>query len=134
MSVHQLKAWPEPFQAIIDGNKRHEIRKADRDYKTGDVLLLREYRPDDDTYTGRLAVVIVKYLTVGGSWGLPDGMCVMSITSPSEDRISTLATNLAWAASLCRAFTLGARRGFDVGAFPEIVSDEWRPGCQRQAP
>ena len=49
-------------------------------------------------------------------------------------RLNVLATNLAWAASLCRAFTLGARRGFDVGAFPEIVSDEWRPGCQRQAP
>ena len=48
--------------------------------------------------------------------------------------IGTWLANLAIGAALCRAFTLGARRGFDVGAFMAHVSDEWFTGCGRSAP
>lgn len=81
MVEHVIKCWPEPFQAIIDGTKRHEIRVDDRGYAVGDVLNLREYSTDglSGFYTGRSHRVRVTYKTPGGTWGLPEGLCVLSI-------------------------------------------------------
>ena len=91
--IHDLKTWPEPFAAILDGTKTHEIRVADRPFAVGDVLRLREWEPREwdanasaasglshhRGYTGRSIDVEVAYLSSGGSWGLPESMCVMSI-------------------------------------------------------
>lgn len=84
--THVLKTWPEPFAAILRGDKRHEVRVNDRDYAYGDVLVLREYDPTpifDGTfsnargYTGREVRAHVTHLTL--DWGLPANLCVMSI-------------------------------------------------------
>lgn len=77
--IHELKTWPEPFQAVLDGWKTHEIRVDDRGYMAGDLLRLREYLPSGDHYTGRDVTVEVTYKTPGASWGLPADLCVMSI-------------------------------------------------------
>lgn len=53
MTTHKLKTEPEFFDAIADGTKRFEIRKADRDFKSGDTLLFREWKRLDAEYTGR---------------------------------------------------------------------------------
>jgi hypothetical protein len=82
VSTHELKTWPDPFRAILDGRKRHEIRVDDRGYEEGDVLHLLEWerdKPDGQRYTGRALTVRVTYKTEGGHWGLPNGVCVMSI-------------------------------------------------------
>ena len=42
---HTLKIWPEFFHAVVIGHKRHEVRKFDRPYKAGDLLLLQEWDP-----------------------------------------------------------------------------------------
>lgn len=76
---HELKCWPEPFQAVLDGRKRHEIRQYDRSYCVGDTLLLREYDPEKKTYSGREVTAEVTYFSRGGEWGVPLGACVMSI-------------------------------------------------------
>lgn len=78
-AVHDLKTWPSPFQATVDGNKGHEIRVNDRDYRVGDMLHLREYRPQSKRYTKRYADVLVTYMTPGGAFGLPKELCVMSV-------------------------------------------------------
>jgi hypothetical protein len=92
--IHELKTWPGPFAAVLAGTKTYEIRVADRDYKVGDVLHLREFVPGRATlihepacpphYTGRSIDVEVTYLTPGGEWGLPYGLCVMSIRKVDE--------------------------------------------------
>lgn len=79
MNTHELKTWPGPFTAIARGEKHHEIRKADRPFAVGDVLHLREWDPHAETYSGRSLHRTVTYLTPGGQWGLPDGLCVMSL-------------------------------------------------------
>lgn len=84
MTTHDLKTWPAPFFAVLDGTKTHEIRVADRPFAVGDVLHLREWVPlpnggREAYYTGRSVDVEVTYLSSGGSWGLPDNLCVMSI-------------------------------------------------------
>lgn len=85
--THDLKTWPEAFAAVLDGSKTHEIRVADRPFAVGDRLHLREYVPIETIggveyfgrYTGRTLDVEVTYLSAGGTWGLPPGLCVMSI-------------------------------------------------------
>lgn len=77
--THDLKTWPKAFQAVFDGRKRYEIRKDDRGFAVGDLLYLREWEPHTESYTGREMMVRVTYMTKGGEWGLPEGMCVMSI-------------------------------------------------------
>jgi hypothetical protein len=53
MAVVTKKAWPELFQAVLDGNKKFDLRLADVDIKEGDILLLEEYNPETKEYTGR---------------------------------------------------------------------------------
>lgn len=86
--THSLKTWPEPFTAILEGRKRYEIRYDDRGFAVGDELELREWNPTPLTdnvysqpagYTNRSIRMRVLYMTPGGAWGLPAGVCVMSI-------------------------------------------------------
>lgn len=76
--VHELKTWPEYFQAIMRGDKRFEARKNDRDFRIGDWLRLREW---DDDYTGREITVRVTYMLSPGADfpAVNDGYCIMSI-------------------------------------------------------
>lgn len=77
--IHTLKTWPEPFDAISRGLKTYEIRRNDRDFKVGDVLILHEWDPSIKAYSRRLAVRSVTYMTQGGEWGLPDNLCVLGL-------------------------------------------------------
>ena len=47
------KVWPEYFQMILNGKKKFELRLADFEIKEGDVLILEEFDPETNTYTGR---------------------------------------------------------------------------------
>ena len=41
--IHRLKIKPEYFQAVINGTKPFEIRYNDRNFQTGDKIILEEY-------------------------------------------------------------------------------------------
>lgn len=53
---HELKTWPEYFDGLWDGSKLAEVRNDDRGFATGDILVLREWRPRSYCYTGRWVV------------------------------------------------------------------------------
>lgn len=53
MSEIRKKIWPEFFEQIQRGEKKFELRLADFDLKTGDVLVLEEFDPKTKKYTGR---------------------------------------------------------------------------------
>lgn len=82
---HHLKTWPEYFEQVITLNKRFEVRKADRDFQVGDVLVLKEYDPKKG-YTGRQIAFRTTFILRDGFEGVQPGFVVMSLTyeSPAE--------------------------------------------------
>lgn len=62
MKIHELKTWPEYFYDVYAGDKTFEVRQNDRDFSVGDTLILREYDPRTDKYSGRSIRCIVSYV------------------------------------------------------------------------
>jgi len=61
---HILKCWPEFFEEIRSGRKKHDLRRSDdRKFTVGDLLRLREFDPDLESFTGRSMNVRVTYVT-----------------------------------------------------------------------
>lgn len=77
--THYLKTIPPFFQDAIEGIKPFEVRKDDRDFRVGDILILEEWDSNRTVYTGRKASFDVTYKLVGETWGLMNGVCVMGI-------------------------------------------------------
>jgi hypothetical protein len=86
MAHHDLKTWPEFFQAIIENRKPFEYRLNDRDYKVDDVLHLQEWVPAEDgelgvregRYTGREVWKRVSYVLPVQELGPAAGVRVAS--------------------------------------------------------
>lgn len=77
---HKLKTWPEYFEKVLSGEKTFEFRKNDRGFQVGDILILEEYSPTLQEYTGRKLKVLVTYIFQPiTTLVLPDGYCIMSI-------------------------------------------------------
>jgi len=94
MTIHELKCWIEPFEAIVSGVKTFEYRRSDRDFNAGDVLHLREFQPkirpiEKWGYTGREHYVRVTYIMREG-FGLPLEYCIMSIVNLTPDEMKTI--------------------------------------------
>lgn len=47
------KTWPEYFEAILSGEKKFDMRLNDFSVRKGDILVLEEYDPQKNIYTGR---------------------------------------------------------------------------------
>jgi hypothetical protein len=75
-AIHELKTWPEYFDAVRDGRKTFEIRRNDRDFKVGDVLLLQEYDLPTNQYSGYDVSRRITYIT---DYAQADGIVVMGI-------------------------------------------------------
>jgi hypothetical protein len=78
--THDLKTWPEYFEALWSGDKTFELREDDRGFDVGHRLLLREYDPDADAFTGRVIFAKVTYLMpVSEFVPVADGYVIMAI-------------------------------------------------------
>jgi len=66
VKVHELKCWPESFEAIVWNRKKHEVRNNDRGYECGDLLLLRCWDPASESYNGLWALAEVTYVQRAG--------------------------------------------------------------------
>ncbi len=78
-TTHELKIWPEYFDAIWFGQKTFEVRKNDRGFKVEDLLVLLEWLPSKAEYTGRRMTVRVHYILQGGQFGIEPGYVVMGV-------------------------------------------------------
>ena len=77
MTRHELKTWPKYFAAVRSGQKRFEIRRNDRDFKVGDILVLREFDPDSETYTGPVEERQITFLLSEEDYGVIHGFVVI---------------------------------------------------------
>ncbi len=59
---HELKTINPFFTDSINGKKLWEIRLNDRSYKLGDEVILREYNPSNNSYSGRRITGIITYI------------------------------------------------------------------------
>jgi len=95
MKIHDLKSAPLPFMHVRDGRKRFEVRKNDRDYHQGDLVVLREFVASQNAEarfraaTGICRPVVLDYTgSVAGPFRIgyvekgefvPDGYCVFEL-------------------------------------------------------
>ncbi|WP_454151496.1 DUF3850 domain-containing protein [Microbacterium lacticum] len=88
MALHELKSWPEFFGPLSAGVRTHELRRNDRDYQIGDQLLLKEYLPDAESFTGAELLLEITSLTSSqipcavSAEGLHQDFCILSVTRP----------------------------------------------------
>lgn len=102
MKTHNLKTLPIYFDAVARGDKTFEIRNNDRDFQTGDTLVLKEFDPSfvppaepfdytkppapaaprmPGAYTGRELRAVVSYV-LHDTWqkfGLERGFVVLGL-------------------------------------------------------
>ena len=60
--VIKKKAWPKEYEAVQSGAKTFDLRLQDFDVSEGDTLILEEWDPDKEDYTGRTLEKKVGYV------------------------------------------------------------------------
>ena len=89
-TIHELKSWTHLFAEIVAGHKTHELRRNDRNYEVGDILLLKEFDPQSETYSGRTARVVITYITdqrtpcAESTRALDGNYCILSVRLVSD--------------------------------------------------
>jgi hypothetical protein len=58
----EKKTWPDFFEKILSGEKNFDLRLNDFECKPGDILVLREWDPKNNSYTGRAIEKEVTYV------------------------------------------------------------------------
>ena len=124
---HELKVWPEFFEALVDGRKTFEWRRDDRDYQVGDVLYLREWS-EAKGYSGRSIRRSVSYV-LSGHFGVPLEYVVLALAPLPAERGREEAQHLLDLA--IGIIETGDQRllaadGPANGLPPDITLKEWR--------
>lgn len=89
--THELKILPKWFEDVKSGKKNFEIRRADRDFKVGDTLVLKEY--EKGRYTGREIERTIQYIYKGdGSYGLSEEFWILGLKTMEKEIIDSLPT------------------------------------------
>lgn len=93
---HIVKCWPVYFDAIDRGDKPFDVRRDDRGYQKGDILVLKKFEPrgkfganyvrTDGTWSprndGSDAHTIkrqISFILTGGQFGIEPGYVVLGL-------------------------------------------------------
>ena len=88
MTEHILKCWPAYFDAIARGDKNFEVRRDDRGFQKGDILILQRTRDDNPLEVDRFDLSDkalyeirrrISYILTGGQFGIEPGYVVMAL-------------------------------------------------------
>ena len=73
---HEVKIAPKYFEAVQNGTKNFELRKDDRGYLVGDILILKEYV--NGSYSGKELALKIRYILRNcPEYGLMEGYCII---------------------------------------------------------
>lgn len=75
VTVHELKCYPEFFEAAAAGKKNFTLRFNDRNYQSGDILKKKEV-DENGNYTGRYLEQQIIYILEDYT-GLKQGYCIL---------------------------------------------------------
>jgi len=77
--LHELKIHPEHFANVKAGRKTAELRLDDRDFRIGDVLLLKEWKTRAQEFSGREIRKPITHITRCRMWipGVEEDWCVL---------------------------------------------------------
>lgn len=78
-ATHKVKCWTGYFDAVLRGDKPFEVRRNDRNYRVGDHLVLEEWDPSTEAYTGRVFRLRITYVLAGGAFGIDRDYCVLGV-------------------------------------------------------
>lgn len=76
MKTHELKTLTGYYQAVKNGTKTFEVRYNDRDFKVGDILILKEY--DGTNYSGDFIKMKITFVLDNKDY-CKDGFVVLGI-------------------------------------------------------
>lgn len=91
MQIHHVKSWPVFFRAVWRGEKTAELRRLDRPYTVGDLLVQHEFDPAHQAFTGNVIAARITDITSGtehlmpgfGMLSLGGLMCFTSAYNPA---------------------------------------------------
>ncbi|CAM2902826.1 DUF3850 domain-containing protein [Flavobacterium frigoris] len=78
---HELKIYPEHYRNVLLGLKKVEVRLNNRNYQENDLLLLNEYDPNKQKYTGGQVIRKVDFI-IKDVAGLAHNYVVLQISKP----------------------------------------------------
>lgn len=85
ITVHDLKIEPEFYERVLQRKKRFEVRKYDRNFKEGDILMLNEYQGATKSFTGRKILVLAgKIYRDEVKFALKEKYCLIEINFREE--------------------------------------------------
>ena len=82
MTRHHLNTWPTYFRAAEKGVKTFEVRKNDRFFQRGDMVVLHELENDGpglNARTGNSLEFYIGPILQGGQFGIEAGYCAFSL-------------------------------------------------------
>lgn len=83
---HEVKSWTNLYDPLVAGWKTADIRdKRDRNYRVGDMLIMRRYDFANGVYTGEKARCLITHIISNdtpcamSSTGLDRNLCILSL-------------------------------------------------------
>lgn len=78
---HELKIHPEHYKNVMFGSKKVEVRFNDRNFQENDLLILNEFDPKTEKYTGGQIKRKVDYI-IRDVAGLHPDYVILQISKP----------------------------------------------------
>lgn len=75
--VHVLKTDAPLWEHVASGRKNFDVRRGDRDFCEGDIVVLEEWAAGK--FTGQLCKRMITYVLYGGRYGLRLGYVVLGL-------------------------------------------------------
>jgi hypothetical protein len=88
--VHDLKTWTCYYRDVATGRKPFEVRLNDRDFRAGDVLRLRDWNVETETYTGHECYRAVSYVLTATEF-VKEGFAILGLAAPQSPSVQQAA-------------------------------------------